>query len=72
MRQYLRHKRIRGAVFRSQVVGIDREHLDRRIAAGRRRAEGPQQAGALIARAEKEGEQTVGRCIHQHDALAAG
>ena len=58
-------------VFRAQQLGIDGDQLYGSVAAGGGRAEGAELPGPLIARAEEEGEQPVGRRVDQENALAA-
>ena len=61
-----------GAVLRAEGLGIKRDHLNGRVAAGRRRAEGAQHSGTLIAGAEEEWQQAIGRRIDEQNALSAG
>ncbi len=59
------------ASFGVQRLGIERDHLDGRVATGYRRTEGADQAGTLIAGAEEERQQAIGSGIDQQNALTA-
>ena len=60
-----------GGGFGAQRLGIESDHLDGRVATGGRWTEGAYQAGTLIAGAEEERQQAVGRGIDQQNALTA-
>src|ERR1700722_18250473 len=49
----------------TKILGVERDHLNGRVAAGSRRVEGAQHSGTLIAGAKEEWEKAVSSGVHE-------